>query len=40
MSATSPLGAALLGAKEGDSVTYQAPNGSLTVTVVGVEARS
>jgi len=38
MSATSPLGAALLGAKEGDSVTYDAPNGSLTVTVVRVEA--
>ena len=38
MSPTSPLGAALLGAKAGAAVTYEAPNGKLTVNVVGVEA--
>lgn len=38
MSATSPLGAALLGAKAGDTVTYQAPTGALTVNVLRVEA--
>ena len=40
MSPTSPLGAALLGAKAGTSVTYDAPNGTLTVSVVHVEASS
>jgi transcription elongation factor GreA len=38
ISASSPLGAALQGAGEGDSVTYEAPNGSLTVTVLKVES--
>lgn len=31
-----PLGKALLGAKPGDSVTYQAPGGTFTVTVKAV----
>lgn len=34
MSPTSPLGAALLGAKKGDTVTYAAPNGNLKVKIV------
>jgi transcription elongation factor GreA len=38
MSPTSPLGSALLGAKAGDSVKYQAPNGMLSVKVLRVEA--
>ena len=38
VSSTSPLGAALQGAREGDAVTYEAPNGPLTVTVLKVEA--
>lgn len=33
----SPLGEALLGKRPGDEVSYQAPNGMLTVTVVDVE---
>ncbi|MGI9644214.1 MAG: transcription elongation factor GreA [Ilumatobacteraceae bacterium] len=37
ISATSPLGKALDGAEEGASVTYEAPNGELTVTVLKVE---
>lgn len=37
ISSTSPLGAALDGAAEGDLVTYEAPNGSLTVKVLKVE---
>jgi transcription elongation factor GreA len=37
VSPSSPLGAALDGATEGQEVTYQAPNGSLTVTVLKVE---
>ena len=37
ISPTSPLGAALQGANQGDVVTYEAPNGSLTVTVLKVE---
>ncbi len=36
ISATSPLGAALDGSAAGDSVTYDAPNGSLTVKVLNV----
>ena len=32
----SPLGAALMGAKVGTSVSYEAPGGSLTVTVVDI----
>ncbi len=38
ISPTSPLGAALQGANQGDVVTYEAPNGSLTVTVLKVES--
>jgi transcription elongation factor GreA len=34
---SSPLGQALDGAAVGDTITYQAPNGSLTVTVLRVE---
>ncbi len=35
----SPLGAAILGKKKGDAVSYVAPNGkSIAVTVIGVEA--
>jgi transcription elongation factor GreA len=35
-SPTSPLGAALLGKKVGDEVSYEAPNGAtITVEVVG-----
>jgi transcription elongation factor GreA len=37
ISASSPLGAALRGAEAGQAVTYEAPNGSLTVRVLGVE---
>jgi transcription elongation factor GreA len=37
VSDSSPLGAALQGAAEGQQVTYEAPNGSLTVTVLKVE---
>ncbi len=36
ISPTSALGEALMGAKAGDSVTYDAPNGSLTVVVVSL----
>ena len=38
ISATSPLGAALDGASAGDTITYEAPNGSLTVKVLSVES--
>ena len=37
ISPTSPLGAALDGASAGDTITYEAPNGDLTVTVLSVE---
>ena len=37
ISASSPLGRALQGSGEGDAVTYEAPNGSLTVHVMKVE---
>jgi transcription elongation factor GreA len=37
ISPSSPLGSALEGASEGQEVTYQAPNGALTVTVLKVE---
>ena len=38
ISASSPLGAALNGAEQGASVSYQAPSGAtLTVRVIGVE---
>jgi transcription elongation factor GreA len=36
-SPSSPLGQALLGAKPGEDVTYRAPGGDFTVTVVSVE---
>ena len=38
ISPTSPLGAALEGASAGDTITYEAPNGALTVTVLEVES--
>jgi transcription elongation factor GreA len=38
ISLSSPLGAALQGARSGDVVTYEAPNGTLTVKVLAVEA--
>lgn len=38
ISPSSPLGAALQGAVEGQVVTYEAPNGELTVRVLKVEA--
>ncbi len=38
ISPSSPLGAALEGAEAGQSVTYEAPNGALTVTVLEVES--
>ncbi|MEZ5225420.1 MAG: GreA/GreB family elongation factor [Acidimicrobiales bacterium] len=38
MSPGSPLGQALLGAGKGDSVSYEAPGGMLSVTVVEIEA--
>jgi transcription elongation factor GreA len=37
ISASSPLGSALDGAEVGATITYEAPNGALTVTVLGVE---
>jgi transcription elongation factor GreA len=38
ISPSSPLGAALQDASAGDTVTYEAPNGSLTVNVLTVES--
>ncbi|HEY5663962.1 MAG TPA: transcription elongation factor GreA [Ilumatobacter sp.] len=38
ISPSSPLGGALQGASEGQEISYQAPNGTLTVTVVKVES--
>ena len=38
MSPGSPLGEALLGGKVGDTVTYEAPGGSLAVEIVKIEA--
>ena len=38
VSPTAPLGTALIGAKVGDWVSYDAPNGQLRVRVLGVEA--
>ncbi len=38
ISSTSPLGAAIDGAAAGDVVTYDAPNGSLTVRILKVES--
>ena len=37
ISPSSPLGGALQGATAGQTVTYEAPNGALTVTVLKVE---
>ena len=37
ISSTSPLGAALNGSSVGDSITYDAPNGSMTVKVLSVD---
>jgi transcription elongation factor GreA len=37
ISPSSPLGQALDGAQTGDTITYEAPNGALTVTVLRVE---
>ncbi|MEM8747554.1 MAG: transcription elongation factor GreA [Actinomycetota bacterium] len=37
ISPTSPLGAALDGASAGDTITYEAPNGALTVKVIAVD---
>ena len=37
ISPSSPLGSALEGASAGDTITYEAPNGALTVTVLRVE---
>ena len=38
MSPGSPLGEALLGGKVGETVTYEAPGGSLAVEIVKIEA--
>ncbi len=38
ISASSPLGAVLQGSAEGQTVSYEAPNGSLTITVIKVES--
>ena len=37
MSPGSPLGQALMGTAKGDTVTFEAPNGPLNVTVVDIE---
>lgn len=37
MSPSSPLGAALIGAKKGTTVSYKAPNGTLKVRVIDTE---
>ncbi|MEZ5236961.1 MAG: GreA/GreB family elongation factor [Acidimicrobiales bacterium] len=37
MSPGSPLGQALLGARPGDVVSYEAPGGQLRVEVVGID---
>ena len=38
ISASSPLGSVLQGASEGATLSYEAPNGSLTITVLKVES--
>jgi transcription elongation factor GreA len=38
ISDSSPLGAAILGSSPGQTVTYQAPNGQLRVTILKVES--
>ena len=40
MSPSSPLGAALIGAKKGSTVSYKAPNGMLKVRVIDTEVAS
>jgi transcription elongation factor GreA len=37
MTASSPLGSALMGASVGDQVTYRAPGGEFTYEVVSIE---
>ncbi|MCH1512668.1 MAG: transcription elongation factor GreA [Acidimicrobiales bacterium] len=37
ISPTSPLGEALMGAKSGDTLTYQAPGGTLEVEVISID---
>ena len=37
MSPGSPVGRALMGASKGDTVTFEAPNGDMNVTVVDIE---
>lgn len=37
ISPASPLGAAIDGAEAGQTITYEAPNGALTITVIAVE---
>ena len=39
MSPSSPLGSALLGSKEGDMVSYEAPNGMLKVKVLSTKSQ-
>ena len=39
MSPSSPLGSALLGTKEGDMVSYEAPNGMLKVKVLSAKSQ-
>jgi len=36
----SPLGAALMGTKAGDTVTYEAPGGTFTYTVTSVKSHA
>jgi transcription elongation factor GreA len=38
ISPTAPLGAALIGRRAGDTVSYEAPTGEMRVRVIGVEA--
>jgi len=38
VSPTSPMGVALMGAKLGDTVAYQAPSGEMRVTIRAIEA--
>jgi len=38
MSPGSPMGQALMGAKAGDSVSYESPGGEMTVEIVAIEA--
>ena len=37
VSPNSPLGEQLMGAKVGDTVSYEAPNGTLSVVILGIE---